>query len=242
MVCMWKVKADKGTDFIPLECLRGHTSSVTALTASRSNSILVSGSESAIVWDLNRMKYVRSLMGHENGVQLVCINDSTGDIITCSGHVIRVWTINGELLLSKSTGSSSEPILSCVFYEERPKEWSGKEQIITGHKKGIIKFWIKEVSLDPKTGRHRWNLTLVRQIQQMNRTHEIPDVSDIVLLKFTGPKRTLLSGNTLGQVYSYVLPDTTDTVHYVKEDRCRECMFCTKTFSVLGKKYIYIYI
>ncbi|OAD76680.1 hypothetical protein PHYBLDRAFT_109698, partial [Phycomyces blakesleeanus NRRL 1555(-)] len=141
MVCMWKVKADKGTDFIPLECLRGHTSSVTALTASRSNSILVSGSEdkSAIVWDLNRMKYVRSLMGHENGVQLVCINDSTGDIITCSGHVIRVWTINGELLLSKSTGSSSEPILSCVFYEERPKEWSGKEQIITGHKKGIIK-------------------------------------------------------------------------------------------------------
>lgn len=49
-------------------------------------------------------------------------------------------------------------------------------------------------------------------------------------------KRTLLSGNTGGQVYAYVLPDTTDTLHYVRDDRYKECMECGKAFSVLDRK------
>ncbi|KAI7869795.1 WD40-repeat-containing domain protein, partial [Spinellus fusiger] len=186
LICMWKLKQDKTNNFTLLECLRGHTSVIITLTASRAYSILVSGSEdkTAIIWDLNRMKYVRSLMGHENSVQLVRVNNSTGDIITCSGHILRLWTINGELLLSKSTCPSSESILSCVFYDEQANEWTGRDTIITGHKKGIIKVWAKEIIQDSKTGGYQWGLVLKRQLQQMDTINRVPDVSDIVFLNF----------------------------------------------------------
>lgn len=47
-------------------------------------------------------------------------------------------------------------------------------------------------------------------------------------------KRTLLSGNQYGEVYAYVLPDTTDMTHYVRDDRYKDCMGCGRAFSVLG--------
>jgi hypothetical protein len=56
-----------------------------------------------------------------------------------------------------------------------------------------------------------------------------------VMLLFR-PKRTLFTGNRHGQVYSFVLPDTSDTLHLLKEDRCKECTQCRKSFSVLGKR------
>lgn len=49
------------------------------------------------------------------------------------------------------------------------------------------------------------------------------------------PKKTLLSGNRDGQLYAFVLPDTTENLHNLKEDKCKECTECEKSFSVLGK-------
>ncbi|KAG0176918.1 hypothetical protein DFQ29_005470 [Apophysomyces sp. BC1021] len=238
VVCIWKIKQDKATDFTLLENLRGHTAPITTIASSRSYSILVSGSEdkTAIVWDLNRMQYVRSLPGHENTVHIVRINDTTGDIITCSGNVIRVWTVNGDLYLTKSACPSSEPILSCAFYEGKTNEWSNCDMIVTGLRKGIVKVWSKQVAKVAKTGQDRWSLTLRREIQQENRIDAVADTSDVVAVYFTSPKRTLLTGNVRGQVYAYVLPDTTDTLQLVKEDKCRECMTCSKVFSVLERK------
>ncbi|KAI9318572.1 hypothetical protein BX666DRAFT_1855381 [Dichotomocladium elegans] len=140
-VCMWKVKQDKSVDFRLAECLRGHSGVITCLTASRPYSVLVSGSDdkTAIVWDLNRMEYVRTLGGHEGTVEIVQVSDSTGDIITCTGNMIRVWSINGALYLSKVACPSSESILSCIFYENKHSNWYIDDLIITGHKRGIIK-------------------------------------------------------------------------------------------------------
>ncbi|KAF7722919.1 hypothetical protein EC973_002599 [Apophysomyces ossiformis] len=238
VVCMWKIKQDKNTDFTLLESLRGHSAPVTSITSSRSYSILVSGSEdkTAIVWDLNRMQYVRTLNGHESSVDIVRINDTTGDIITCSGNIIRIWTVNGDLYLTKSACPSSEPILSCIFYEGKTNEWSNSDMIITGHRRGIIKVWSKQISKAAKTGLDRWSLVLKREIQQENRMDGVADAGDILSICFTGPKRTMLTGNIRGQVYAYVLPDTTDTIQFVREDKYRECMACSKVFSVLERK------
>ncbi|KAI9493852.1 hypothetical protein BDB00DRAFT_938645 [Zychaea mexicana] len=235
-VCMWKVKHEKAMDFTLLECLRGHSSSVVSLAASRSYSVLVSGSndKTAIIWDLNRMEYVRTLQGHDGPVDTVQVNDSTGDIITCSGHTLRVWTINGDLYLTKSACPSSEAILSAVYYEGTLNEWCKNDFLVTGHRRGIIKFWSKELVKD-KNGKAQWGLVLKRQIQHHDHSNGEPDIT---ALAFAGSsKRTLLTGNSYGEVYTFVAPDSTDTLHYVRDDRHKDCMLCRRAFSVLERKY-----
>ncbi|KAI8643957.1 hypothetical protein BD408DRAFT_137123 [Parasitella parasitica] len=239
LVCIWQVKNEKATtDFMLVECLKGHSSVVTTIAASRTYSILVTGSEdkTAIIWDLNRKQYVKTLDGHENGVQIISINDTTGDIITCSGHIIRVWTVNGDLYLTKSACPSSESILSCIFYERKLTEWNIKDVIITGHRRGTVKFWLKQVEVDTKTGQNKWSLTLVHEIGHKNRIDTSFDESDILALSVSNSRRTLFTGNRQGQVYSFVLPDTTDAYHVQREDKCKECMTCRKAFSVLERK------
>ncbi|KAI7902411.1 WD40-repeat-containing domain protein [Cokeromyces recurvatus] len=238
LVCIWKVKDGKDTDFILSECLKGHNSVITSIAASRSYSVLVTGSadKTAIIWDLNRKQYIRSLAGHENGVQSIDINETTGDIITCSGHVIRVWTINGDLYLTKSTCPSSESILSCLFYERRMFEWSAQDLIITGHKKGLVKFWLKRIERDTSTGKHKWGLDLVHQLYHHSHLDQTPDRSDIVCLSISKSRKTLFTGSKHGRVYAFVLPDTSDTYHLQREDKCKECMMCNKAFSVLERK------
>lgn len=49
LVCIWQVKNGKGTtDFTLAECLKGHSSVVTTIAASRTYSILVTGSEVSV--------------------------------------------------------------------------------------------------------------------------------------------------------------------------------------------------
>ncbi|GAN06509.1 beige/BEACH domain-containing protein [Mucor ambiguus] len=239
LVCIWKVKNEKATtDFALLECLKGHSSVVTTVAASRTYSILVTGSEdkTAIIWDLNRKQYVKALDGHENGVQIIRINDTTGDIITCSGHVIRVWTVNGDLYLTKSACPSSESILSCIFYERKLTEWNSKDLIITGHRRGVVKFWLKHVEIDSKTGQHKWSLVLVHELRHKSRLDGSLDTSDIVALSMSSSRKTLFTGSKHGQVYGFVLPDTSDTYHLQREDKYRECVTCKRAFSVLERK------
>ncbi|KAI8092539.1 uncharacterized protein BX664DRAFT_89561 [Halteromyces radiatus] len=96
-------------------------------------------------------------------------------------------------------------------------------------------FWAKDIVQDEKTGEHKWTLNQLYQLTHANRIDSTFDSSDIVSLSFS-QKRTLLTGNRNGQVYAFVLPDTSDTLHYLKEDRCKECAQCGKSFSVLERK------
>jgi WD40 repeat protein len=62
--------------------MRVHTAEVLSVTASRAWSVVVSASKdgSAVVWDLNRGVYVRSIWhgeGVESEVHLVAVNEST---------------------------------------------------------------------------------------------------------------------------------------------------------------------
>ncbi|ORX58974.1 hypothetical protein DM01DRAFT_1301754 [Hesseltinella vesiculosa] len=236
-VCLWQIGRDKQINFHLDMVFRGHDDVVLSVAVSRSYSIIATGSQdkTVILWDLNRKNYVRSLVGHEAPVHLVTVDDSTGDILTCAGNVLRIWNVNGDLYLSKVICPSSEKILSCLVYDPKPNEWTGRDLIITGHQNGVVKFWQKEVVYDEQTDENRWILNLVYQLQHFNRVDTAYDASDIVALYLTD-KRTLLTGNRHGQVYSFVLPDTTEAVHYVKEERAKECTGCKKSFSVLERK------
>ena len=64
----------------------GHGGAVTAIALCRSFSVLVSSSEdgSLIIWDLNRLCYVRSIRHHHSCVKLVTVSDTLGDIVSVS--------------------------------------------------------------------------------------------------------------------------------------------------------------
>lgn len=47
---------------------------------------LFSKDKTAIIWDLNRKQYVKTLDGHENGVQFIRINDTTVSIVNYAPH------------------------------------------------------------------------------------------------------------------------------------------------------------
>ncbi|KAF9117001.1 hypothetical protein BGX27_007055 [Mortierella sp. AM989] len=145
VVCIWRIVQSRSYELKLMKCLRGHRETVHTVAISVAYSIIVSGSEdkSCIVWDLNRLEYVRQLGKHEDGVRVVAINDATGDIATCSGPVLRLWTVNGELILQKYTTQIGDPILDCVFYAGRTGEWVPREIIFTSHRRGTIKVWEK---------------------------------------------------------------------------------------------------
>ncbi|KAI1299170.1 hypothetical protein EDD11_006490 [Mortierella claussenii] len=147
VVCIWRIVHIKSYELKLMKCLRGHRETVHTVAISVAYSIIVSGSEdkSCIVWDLNRLEYVRQLGKHEDGVRVVAINDATGDIATCSGPVLRLWTVNGDLILQKYTTQIGDPILDCVFYAGRTGEWVPREIIFTSHRRGVVKVWEKAV-------------------------------------------------------------------------------------------------
>lgn len=107
--------------------------------------------------------------------------------------------------------------------------------IITGHRKGLVKFWIKQLETDTKTGQQKWSLNLVHQRRHHNRYNSSLDDSDIMCMALSGSRKTLFTGNRHGQVYSFVLPDTTDSFHFQREEKYKDCMICKRAFSVLGR-------
>lgn len=87
MVRLWHVVRNERSREQPIalqltHLMRGHTARVSCITASRSWSLIVSGSKdgSAALWDLNRGVYIRSVWhgaGDPYEVHLAAVNEST---------------------------------------------------------------------------------------------------------------------------------------------------------------------
>lgn len=142
-VCVWKMQGGvKNVDVQFKACLRGHTSGVVRLAVSRSFSTIVSVSEDGkvIVWDLNRLRFVREL-SHEDAdkVTSVAISDVTGDIVTSTGTKVMLWTINGEKILEKNVfAESEEKVVTMGFYEGSHDEWMEQTYLFTGHRSNLV--------------------------------------------------------------------------------------------------------
>ncbi|XP_076043582.1 WD repeat and FYVE domain containing 3 bchs isoform X2 [Oratosquilla oratoria] len=128
--------------------LYGHSDAVTCLAASNAYGLLVSGSRdrTAIIWDLARLVYVRQLVAHQAPVAALAINEQTGDIATCAGTWLHVWTINGLPIASVNTAlgahSPMQQILCITF--STMYEWDASNVIMTGSSDGVVRMWSVE--------------------------------------------------------------------------------------------------
>ncbi|SCV71197.1 BQ2448_2785 [Microbotryum intermedium] len=218
----WKHHQRGEVQFQQVECLRGHSDQVVCLAASRPYSIVVSGSDdmTAIIWDLNRQRFVRVLEGHEGRVQLVTISDTTGDIATCSGSALRLWTVNGVLLAMQSTSNFVDPITAVAFSQHETAPL-----VATGHRGGRIMLWDRVKSDSEPTG---WALKLVHTLRHKERVDARP-VPDITCLAFT--RRQLYSGDSSGRCYLWSPPG----VELFLPDSIGggSCMACKQAFGLL---------
>lgn len=87
-VGIWRLARPQGerTTLSWTHLLRGHTDKVNTIAASRSWSLIASGSEdcTVILWDLNRAHYVRTLK-HDTSISLVAIQDSSVSDVSIAG-------------------------------------------------------------------------------------------------------------------------------------------------------------
>uniref|UniRef100_A0A8C1A0U4 WD repeat and FYVE domain containing 3 n=1 Tax=Cyprinus carpio carpio TaxID=630221 RepID=A0A8C1A0U4_CYPCA len=153
-ICVWETgtSKEKAKTLTLKQALLGHTDAVTCLTASSAYHIIVSGSRdrTCIIWDLNKLSFVTQLRGHRAPVSALCINELTGDIVSCAGTYIHVWSINGSPIASANTFTGrSQQILCCCISEMN--EWDTQNVIVTGHSDGVVRFWRIEFLQVPET-------------------------------------------------------------------------------------------
>ncbi|CAG5919009.1 unnamed protein product [Menidia menidia] len=153
-ICVWEMGTSKerAKSITLKQALLGHTDAVTSLTASSAYHIVVSGSRdrTCIIWDLNKLSFVTQLRGHRAPVSALCINELTGDIVSCAGTYIHVWSINGSPIASANTFTGrSQQILCCCVSEMN--EWDMQNVIVTGHSDGVVRFWRMEFLQVPET-------------------------------------------------------------------------------------------
>uniref|UniRef100_A0A670KCI7 WD repeat and FYVE domain containing 3 n=1 Tax=Podarcis muralis TaxID=64176 RepID=A0A670KCI7_PODMU len=154
VVCVWEMgtSKEKARTLTLKQALLGHTEAVTCLTASLAYHIIVSGSRdrTCIIWDLNKLSFLTQLRGHRAPVSALCINELTGDIVSCAGTYIHVWSINGNPIVSVNTFTGrSQQILCCCMSEMN--EWDTQNVIVTGHSDGVVRFWRMEFLQVPET-------------------------------------------------------------------------------------------
>ncbi|XP_010219139.1 PREDICTED: LOW QUALITY PROTEIN: WD repeat- and FYVE domain-containing protein 4 [Tinamus guttatus] len=144
VVCVWELSLikDKVKRLNLRQALYGHTQAVTCLAASVTYSIIVSGSDdkTCIIWDLNQLTYIIQLPAHGTSISAVAINDSTGDIVSCAGSSLCLWTVNGQPLVSVTVACSLGSRLVCCCFAE-VMDWDTRTIVIAGSTDGVVRLW-----------------------------------------------------------------------------------------------------
>ncbi|KAG1679752.1 WD repeat and FYVE domain-containing protein 3 [Nymphon striatum] len=144
VVNVWQLSSNR-KQLTLRQSLYGHTDPVTCVAASPAHNLIVSGSRDrkCIIWDMSRLCFVRQLIGHEGPVAAIAINELTGDIATCAGTYLHIWTINGGKVASVNTAigknDRTQQIL-CVAFSQL-NEWDPQNVVLTGSSDGIVRMW-----------------------------------------------------------------------------------------------------
>ncbi|XP_022110934.1 lysosomal-trafficking regulator-like [Acanthaster planci] len=171
--------------------LFGHTACINSLCVSRAYSIMVSSSQdgTCIIWDLNRLCYIRALCDGDvyrdaNGVTAVTVSDVSGDIAISTGMAdggssVSLWTINTSLVSRRLCDSE----VHCLAFSNAP-EGIAVNSLVAGCEDGVIRFWS---TID---------LTPIRVL--VGNTH-----SPIISLAFTNDSQYLVASNQDGLVVTW---------------------------------------
>lgn len=229
VVCVWEISIskDKLKHMKLKQALYGHTDDVTCLATSLTYSVVISGSldRTCIIWDYNRLNYITQLPEHNAGLSAVAINDLTGDIASCAGPFLYLWTIKGQLVFSINTSCGPEgDILCCCFTQTF--EWDSRNVIVTGCADGIVRLWKTEYvktqlpahQVDPVSPGHtaattpeetgkKWekHLVLCRELNrsQENSRKRYKNNPAVTALAISRTQNTLLVGDAWGRVFSW---------------------------------------
>lgn len=188
--------------------LRKHSAPITCLHVSRAWSVAISGSldGSAILWDLNRGLYIRSIW-HVGGdcsiedaaVHLVAINESTvrldedvihishdrdqGYIATCSTYSLWLHTVNARpiarLDLTSSVPRTRLPCVTSIAFHER--DFSHLGILATGRTDGSVTLYTWNAEDTPKDAQAQWSFLKVRDLEAEKNTS-----ASITSLNFIG--------------------------------------------------------
>jgi len=193
----------KQVELQPRASLFGHKTPVTNLAVSKSFSTLLSASSdgTVILWDLNRLDFVRKLT-HGRPVDCARINDVSGDIMLCRGQKVALYTLNGDLLLDQNVCTDHDDwISSCTFYEGIGNEWLESELIFTGQRRGVVNIW-KKVA-DKEDG--RWKLELVKRLDHVDSRRKAEDGGNVeaAITCVTAMPQVVYTGDEDGRVVSF---------------------------------------
>jgi len=142
-VSVWSIEGPASGPFdLELKSgLYGHREAVNILVVCGTLSTVLTSSIDGrvILWDLNRLDRLRELDNHEQ-VECAQMNHRTGHFMLCSGKIVKLFTINGELILEQNVCvGAHDRIKSCAFYITWGDEWTDGEYILTGHTQGVAK-------------------------------------------------------------------------------------------------------
>jgi beige protein homolog 1 len=200
VISLWTVSypSSKAIDLQPKTSLFGHKYPVSILAVSKSFSTILSASTDGqvLLWDLNRLEFVRKL-SHGRQVECARINDVTGDIMVCRGQKVALYTLNGALILDQSVCTEHDDyISSCAFYEGAGNEWLENNLVLTGHKRGAANVWKKCVASG------RWVLDLVKRLDHVDQRDENGANTDAAITCITPMPLAVYTGDEDGRVVS----------------------------------------
>ncbi|XP_060895664.1 WD repeat- and FYVE domain-containing protein 4 isoform X1 [Labrus mixtus] len=232
VVCVWDVSInkDKLNHMKLRQPLYGHTDSVTCLAVSEVHSLIVSGSLdlTCILWDMEELSYVTQLAGHTSSISALAINELTGEIASCAGPVLYLWTMKGQLLTCLDTSCGPLPDILCVSFTQW-HEWDARNVIVTGCADGIIRIWKTEYTRTQLPGPPEapvspgqdqaerdvssscpakgWERHLVL-CQELNRNQAVSqrrfkNNPAITVLAMSRSHATLLAGDAWGRVFTW---------------------------------------
>ena len=198
VISVWAVSmpSSKQVEIQPKTSLFAHKHPVSAIAVSKSFSTIVSASTDGqvLLWDLNRLEFVRKL-AHRRQVECVQINDVSGEIVLCHGQKVALYTLNGDLILDQNVCLEHDDyIFSCAFYEGLGNEWLESNLLFTGHRRGVVNVWKKCVKGDC------WVLDLVKRLDHADQRAEDGANIGAAITCITPMPQVLYTGDEDGKV------------------------------------------
>lgn len=223
VVSIWKIAKDSTVHLnLAIErALCAHTAKITCLYVSQPYTLIVTGSDdcTVILWDLSGFGFVKQLPQFPAPVSAIHVNDLTGEIVTASGILLAVWSINGDCLAVVNTSQLPSDLILSVT-STMYNDWQDTNWYVTGHQSGAVKVWnMIHVSMDDSSLTNRskpssscgaagfilggktseYRLVL----RKVLKSHKHP----VTAIHLTIDYKQLLSGDSAGHLLSWMLPE-----------------------------------